>query len=439
MELTHDLVTRLAYALGIGVLIGLERSLKRVERSRAGPAVEIPPEERDPGHEDTEAQLLGVRTYTVLSLTGFAAALLADRFPIAGGATVAGLLALILVLYARGSPKDLGITTEAAAIASVCLGALCFHHYRAAGVVAILITILLAMKRFTAVAITRLSRVELTDTLKFLLIIFLLLPLLPNRALDPFGAFNPYKVTLLVILISGISFVGYFLTKFLGARRGLGLTGLLGGLTSSTAVTAAMATRAKEQRTLAGPCTLATVIANATMFARVLVVVGLLDRDLVLRLAASIGTMLAVALAICAYLWIRSSRESLRHADAKGEVKLSNPFSLGPALKFAVFFVVILVVAKVAKTYLGDQGLYLASLLSGLADVDAITLSVTEQTSQGSLLRSVGAIAITIAVISNSVVKSGIAVYSGGWKYGRLVGVILLAATGAGLVVLLVF
>ena len=134
-----------------------------------------------------------------------------------------------------------------------------------------------------------------------------------------------------------------------------------------------------------------------------------------------------------------TKRRATGQKEQAEDVKLSNPFSLGPALKFAGFFVVILLVAKVAKDQLGNKGLYLASLASGLADVDAITLSVTEQAKSGDLLRNVAAMAITIAVISNSVVKSGIAVYSGGWKFGRLVGAILLAATGTGLAVLLVF
>ena len=116
-------------------------------------------------------------------------------------------------------------------------------------------------------------------------------------------------------------------------------------------------------------------------------------------------------------------------------MQLSNPFSLLPALKFAVFFVVILVVAKLAKQELGDQGLYLASLVSGLADVDAITLTMAEQTRDGELTFQVGALAISIAVIANSVVKTGIAVYSGGWRFGRVVGLCLFLATGAGLAV----
>jgi uncharacterized membrane protein (DUF4010 family) len=312
---------------------------------------------------------------------------------------------------------------------------LCYYHPHAAGVLALLVTVLLASKRFTHETIRKMRRVELTDTLKFLVIILIVLPLLPNRALDPYGAFNPYKVGLLVVLISGISFVGYFLTRILGARKGLGLTGVLGGLTSSTAVTAAMAAEAKKVPGLRTICAFSTVAANATMFARVLVVVAVLDRLLVRRLAWSVGSMALVAAIASLVLWLLASKK-LRSTEAQGEegrVKLKNPFSIGPALKFAAFFVGILFVAKLANLHFGDRGLFAAAGLSGLADVDAITLSIAEQTHAAALARKVGAIAITIAVVSNSFVKTIIAIYSGGWRFGWVVGLCLFLATGVGL------
>lgn len=298
MDLTLELVSKMAYALGIGILVGLERSLKRAPTLSPEPEEETPTGVAPGAPEYTEAQFLGIRTYSVLSLSGFAVAMMGSWYPIAGAVLLAGLIGLIVVLYVRTPAWDPGITTEASAICCCCLGMLCYHNPQAAGVLAVLITILLALKRFTDDALKRLRRVELTDTLKFLVIILILLPLLPNRPLDPWEVFNPYKVVLLVV---------------------------------------------------------------------------------------------------------------------------------------------ILLVAKVAKDQLGNQGLYLASLASGLADVDAITLSVTEQAKGGDLARGVAALAITIAVISNCVVKSGIAIYAGGWKHGRLVGAILMAASGAGLAVLLIF
>lgn len=466
MDLSLDLVIKLAYALGIGVLIGLERALVLPsDDSSQDPsstddegaadgvakqgATETAEEQTATTKVATKAagDIIGVRTYTIYSLVGFTAAVIGSNFPAAAPVVIGGLILLIISLYWRTRPTDPGITTEAAAIGCCALGMLAYTHPHAAGVLALLVTVVLALKRFTHVTLRRLRRVELTDTLKFLVIILIILPILPNRALDPYGAFNPYKVVLLVILISGISFVGYFLTKFLGAQKGLGLTGLVGGLTSSTAVTAAMAQQAKEQPELRNPCAFATIVANATMFARVLVVVGLLDFALMLRLAWGVGAMTVVAIISVVILWFRKPDTQPGGPQASGKVEVKNPFSLGPAIKFAGFFVLILVVAKVAKLYFGNSGLYLASLVSGLADVDAITLSVSEQSrnlasagkaAEHAKFLSVGAIAIVIAVVSNSIVKTGIAIYSGGWKFGWLVGLILFAATGAGLAVLVI-
>ncbi|MBC2716350.1 MAG: MgtC/SapB family protein [Desulfobacteraceae bacterium] len=441
MDLSLEIFLKIIYALGIGVLIGLERSLIPPFSATCEPdETGIKSNGAQPAPPEPPDTLLGVRTFSILSLGGFSAALVGSAYPLVAPVIIAGLIVFIIAMYFHSKQEDPGITTEIAAVVCCGLGMLCHTNPHAAGVLALLITVLLALKRFMAKALMQLKRVELTDTLKFLAIILIVLPLLPNRALDPYGAFNPYKVMFLVILISGISFVGYFLTKFLGAEKGLGLTGLFGGLTSSTAVTAAMATQAKQAPGLTTACAFATIIANATMFCRVLVVVAILDWTLMTHLVWSIGTMTVAATIAVIFLWLRSKNNSSDgKSDASREISLENPFSLGPAIKFSLFFVLILFVAKIAKIYLGDKGLYLASLVSGLADVDAITLSIAEQTKAVALTHAVGAVGITIAVVANSIVKSGIAVYSGGWRFGSLVGAILLGATGAGLGVLLIF
>ena len=438
MDISNRLFIEMAYALGVGLLIGLERSMPaHVEKPD-------PPDEEKPDAtqatrpskplDDGDDETMGIRTFTVLSLVGFAAAVASDRFTLIAPVALGGVCMLIVALYIRAKEHGLGITTELAAIGTCGLGVLCHYQPSAAGALALILTVVLASKRLAHETVRKMRRVELTDTLKFLIAIFIVLPLLPNKALDPYGALNPFKVGLLVVLISGISFVGYFLTRLLGAQKGLGLTGIVGGLTSSTAVTAAMAQEAKEQPHLNSICVFSTVGANATMFVRVLVVVAVLDRALALKLAWPIGAMGVVAVALSLLLWFRAGKSG-GGAGGHTKVQLKNPFSVGPALKFAAFFVAILFVAKLAKVYLGNQGLYLAALLSGLADVDAITLSIAEQSKSGTLAHNIGALAITIAVVSNSVVKTGIAIYAGGWKFGRLVGLCLGLATGAGLLV----
>jgi uncharacterized membrane protein (DUF4010 family) len=473
MDLTTETLTEVAYALGVGVLIGLERSFGASltasppddEADEAGlddaaaeapvgddasadaaeptaPATLVvdaaPPtpdaETRGEREEVLGAEYIGVRTFAVLSLMGYGAAVAGDQIASLPAALLVGVSVLVVGMYFRATHQGLGITTEIAAIGVCALGMLCHSHPQAAAVIALLVTVFLASKRFTHRTVARMRRIELTDTLKFLVVILIVLPLLPNRTLDPYEAFNPYKVGLLVVLISGIGYVGYFLTRLLGAKRGLAITGVIGGLTSSTAVTAAMAQKAKEEPDWRLACVVATLAANATMFARVLVVVAVLDIELMKRLAWSVGGMALTTAVATGVLWFTSSRSASSTGAGPSKVKLENPFSLGPAIKFAAFFVFILFVLKLARTYLGDQGLWIAAALSGLADVDAITLSLSEQAHNAEITRRVAAIAITIAVVSNSVTKTGISISAGGWRFGRVIAAVLGAATVVGLV-----
>ena len=431
VAISQQIMIQAAYALGIGILIGLERSVFN------DPEVETEQQEAtlsdDPQIEDTDATG-GVRTYATFSLVGFIAALANDQIPYVGLIALAGLIGLVLLLYRHTLKTNPGMTTEAAAVGTAVLGALCHGQEHMAAVLAVTMTAILSSKHFTRDLISKMRRIEVTDTLKFLVIILIVVPLLPNYALDPYGAINPYKIGILVVLISGISFVGYFLTRILGAQRGLGLTGFLGGLTSSTAVTAAMAEESVASVNLKAICAFSTVIANATSFFRVLIMVVILDLELAKKLAWSIGGMGAVALLASLALWFMASKDQSNETTAKeGQVKLKNPFSLGPALSFAVFFVAIILVSKIAKSYLGDAGLYLAAALSGLADVDAITLSVAEQCKSGALLHQVGVLAVTIAVVSNAIVKTGIAMFTGSRGFGRLVAISLGLSVAAGL------
>jgi uncharacterized membrane protein (DUF4010 family) len=421
LQLSGEFFYQLAFALGCGVLIGLERSFETLGEGLSSHDADSP-----------ASELMGLRTFAILSASGFLTALAGEHFPLFVP-VAAGAAALILVA-AYNRSRDSGVTTEISAMASFGLGMLCRTHPPEAGILALLITILLSSKRLTHSTITKMRRVELTDTLKFLVIIFIVLPLLPNHAVDPYGAFNPYKVGLMVVLICGISFSGYFLTRILGTQRGLGLTGILGGMTSSTAVTAAMSTEARRNPNNALICAFSTVAANATMFIRVAVVVAFVDFSLLTRLVLPLGAMALVAILAAVILWmIAARRQSGVDVVDRRQLELSNPFSIGPALKFAVFFVFVLFAAKFAQTMFGNSGLYAAAAVSGLADVDAITLSIAEQAGNGALERITGAMGIIIAVVSNGIVKTGIAFYSGDLRFGRLIGVCLGAATGTGL------
>ncbi|MBN1335346.1 MAG: DUF4010 domain-containing protein [Deltaproteobacteria bacterium] len=420
-----DLFVQLGYALGIGLLIGLERSVSVVV-PRTGQEADAHPD------RDVAGETLGMRSFAVLSVVGYASALAGERYAPLALVGLLGATALVVAMYWRASVEQIGITTETAALGTVLLGFLCRTEPRTAVVLALALTLILAAKRFAWDTIRKMRWVELTDTLKLLVLGLIVLPLLPAEPVDPWGAFNPHTVGLLVFLISGVGFVGYFLTRILGARRGLGLTGIVGGLTSSTAVTASMAADARRQPELTSICAFSTVAANATMFGRVLVVVFLVNADLARDLAAPLGTMMGVAACAAGVLWVRAGRS---RPSEGAQVAFKNPFSVGPALKFALFFAAILFLVRFARDLWGDQGLFLAAALSGLADVDAITLSISEQTRGGILPLSTGSVGIAIAVVSNSVVKTGIAFVSGGRRFGIVVGTGLGLATVSGLLV----
>jgi uncharacterized membrane protein (DUF4010 family) len=225
---------------------------------------------------------------------------------------------------------------------------------------------------------------------------------------------NPYKIWLMVVLISGISFLGYVLVKIVGSRRGVGLTGLLGGLVSSTAVTLSFSQRSQKNIQLAKPFALAITIAWTVMFLRILVVVGALSLPLLRVVWLPITAACIAGMAYGTYLYFAP-----RLDDDDDDVSVTNPFELGPAVTFGLLYGVILLISRAAQLYFGDTGVYISSILSGLADVDAITLSMTELSSQGTVSLETAARAITFAAMSNTVVKGSIVLSSGSTSLRR--------------------
>jgi uncharacterized membrane protein (DUF4010 family) len=388
-----ELILRFGTALLIGVLIGLEREYARLR-------------------EDVKA-FAGVRTFPLVALLGCCAGLMTDL----GGPWAFAVLAvlvgsLIAISYAIDAFQGrVGMTTEVAAVVVFVCGALAYWDYlELAAALAVVTFGFLTLKPQLHRLASRVSSEDMYATLKFAVISLIILPVLPNQTYGPppFDAFNPYKTWLMVVFISGISFLGYVLIKVVGSRRGIGLTGLLGGLVSSTAVTLSFAQRSEEQPDLARPFALAITLAWTVMFGRVLVEVAVLNRELLSELWVPMVAAMVAGLAFCIiyYFAQRTAQES--------DVEVSNPFELGPAIKFGLLYAAILLVAKVAQYYFQDAGVYVASVVAGLTDVDAITLSMAELSgAPGGVSISTGARAVVLAVIANTVVKGGIALTAG--------------------------
>ncbi len=413
----------LALALLSGLLIGLER------------------EHSKPGAEEKRGFTGGVRTYPIFAMLGATSGLM-GQLPLFAAAL--GLSLFLAVGYWRDVEQGhVGLTSEGSALLTFFLGALATAQVIqplrmrifVVASIAVAITFLLSAKSELRQFSAKLSRDDVIATLKFLIIAVIVLPLLPNEPLGPYGALNPYRIGFMVLLIAGIGFVGYVAMRLFGHGKGLLITGAIGGLVSSTAVTLASAARAKQTPALAKVSALAVVIASTIMFVRVLITVAAVELSLLPKLAIPLGVMAGVSLGAVGWMAFRDRA----HRSETGEVKLSNPFELRKAFQFGAFFVFILVASRWATETFGNAGTYFAGLLAGLTDVDAITLTMANLVKSKSLEPEVATRTIVIAVASNTVVKAIMAVVLGGWPFAsRIVAVSAIALVlGLGLAIAL--
>jgi uncharacterized membrane protein (DUF4010 family) len=422
MEEHTALFLRFGVALFIGVFVGLQREYAYDEKDKP----------------DAKS-FAGVRTFALLGLTGCTAAFTADLLetPWVFVGIILPIGALIAVAYyITASRGEVGMTTEVAALVTVLAGALCFWDQLALAVaLGVVTTALLYFKIELHGFVERLTREDMLAVLKFAVITAIILPVLPNRSFGPppFDVLNPYKIWLMVVLISGISFLGYVLFKVFGANRGTGLTGLLGGLASSTATTLSFAQRSQKGHQFGKPFALAIIVAWTMMFARVLVEVGTVNAPLLEFVWIPIVAAGIVGLIYSGYLLFAPRGED------QEELNISNPFELRPAITFGLLYGLILLVARAAQLYLGEAGIYISSVASGLADVDAITLSMAEMSSSGNIAHSTAAKAIVLAVMANTLVKGGIVLVIGSVPLRRAVlpAFLLILITGISLAFLL--
>ncbi|MCM2310116.1 MAG: MgtC/SapB family protein [Steroidobacteraceae bacterium] len=406
-------VWNFATALLIGALLGIER-----ERHK---------------REHGEQAIGGLRTFILFALLGalggwltlvletpwiLAAALIASLAPVLAG----------YVIAARTQPDSLGLTTELAAVAVFLLGAMTTLGYRELAVgLGVTVAAVLAYKQPLHGLVQRLDRDDVYAGLRLLIATFIVLPLLPDEPIDPWGALRPQSLWMLVLLISTLSLVGYVATRLLGAHRGIPLTGLTGGLVSSTAVTLAFARQSRDPayRHAASALASGILLAWAVMFVRVIIEVLVVNRAL---LGAVLGPFAAMAASATVAAWYLRRRAGV--AERTAGVPLTNPFSLRAATKFAAFFALVLLVVKLVQTYAPGHGVYFVAALAGTTDVDAITLSMAQYARSGST--QVAVQAITVAALTNTVVKTVIAGVLGDARLRRpvLVAAGLVLASG---------
>jgi len=387
-----DTAGQFGAALGLGMLIGLERQRTQDQ----------------PGH------FAGVRTFSLVALLGALSVFAAAQSGLAWilGLVFVALAALVVVAYlVAARAGGTGATTEISLIITFLIGCLCaWGEVAVAGAVGVVTMLLLALKGWLHNLARRIEPSDVEATLKFAIITLIVLPLLPNANFGPAGleVFNPYKTWLMVVLIAGLNFVGYILVKALGREHGLGITGLLGGLVSSTAVTLGFSQRSRTEPALAPMLVLAILLAWTVMFFRVVVEVAVVNFALAKSLVLGLSLMGGVSLAISLLLRRRS------RGGARAEVESGhNPFELGDAIKFGALYAVVIFVASLAQTYFGETGLYLTGALAGLTDVDAIALSMANLALQDPGSAGPAARTVVIGVISNTLVKCGMVLWLG--------------------------
>jgi len=407
----------LVAALAVGLVIGLERGWHDRELPEGG-------------------RVAGLRTFALTGLLGGVLGHLQPDFgawPLLGA--LLGLALLLTVSYARNAKLsgNLSATTPVAMLLTLVLGAFAAHgNITLALSAAVVGAVLLDLKPTLHGWLRLIDHRELTASLQLLVLSMVILPYLPNTGLGPYAALNPYQLWWAVILIAGLSLTGHFAMRITGAQRGVLWTGILGGLASSTATTLALARYAREQPSLTGAAVAGTLASCGVMFFRMVVLLGVIQPALLSTFGSAL-VVTGVAL-LCIALW--GWRKLDRTVVGEGAVGAMAPFDLGTALGFGVLLAVMSVLVPAAKQWLDTSGLYVLSAVSGLADVDAILISVARLHGAGGLSTGATVTALGLATLANMVAKVGIAWTTGGAQVGKSVVFGYLGAMASGAAVL---
>lgn len=428
--LDFNVFYRLAAAIGIGLIIGLQREHTYYDQSGRHPA--------------------GVRTFTLVGLAGAMAALLSDQMggvaPFVTGFVVVGMLLMAMhVSFAIGHrmhedstgghlPGGDGITTSIAVVIVYLLGGICWYGrlLESCVIVVVILWVLSAKEQLHTFA-QKLSKEDILATVKFAVISALILPFLPNQAYGPAGleVLNPHTIWLFVVFISGIGFVGYVLIKLVGPGKGIWLTGLLGGLASSTALTLNLAGRSRENEDYASDFTLGIVLSWAVMYVRLYLICIFLSGALAKPLALPLLLPVVPALGYALYLKVKEFRN---HQQKSAD--FTNPFKLLPAIKFGVIFTCVMFVANAARVYLGSGALLACSFLGGAAEMDAVAFSVIDMNLKSGLAVRELVLALLFASLANTITKGGLVFFLGAKSMRRpiLPAVVLICLVTAGLI-----
>ncbi len=403
----------LGIALGLGLLVGLER-------------------------EWAGSPVAGIRTFPLITVLGTIAALLAPQF---GGWIVAAALIGVAAMVGigawgeidaagRSDPTKIGVTTEIAAIVMFAIGAavgagFVTESLVVAGVVAVLLHNRQPLHGF----VSRMGEGDARAIFRFVLLALVILPLLPNRAFDRYEVLNPFQIWLMVVLIVGISLAAYIASRLLGTRGGLLVTGLLGGLISSTATTVSHARASRRAPETADAAAFVIVAASTVVFARVLVEILVVAPAMVRTTAPPLLAVMALMIALAVFFFRRVARDSAETPEQEA------PTELNSAITFGVLYAAVLFGVALTKEKFGERALYLVAGLSGLTDMDAITLSTAKLANAGRLAADTAWRLILVGAMANLVFKGIVVAALGSARLrSRIAAMFALALAGAALV-----
>lgn len=405
MDATAALFAKFGISLLLGLLVGLQR-------------------------EHTEESQAGLRTFPLITLLGSVAALLAD--PLGVWALAAGMLALAAVAIAsylarlRQAHADIGITTVVAMLLMYAVGALVIVGPLSLAVavgsgVAVLLQFKLELHDFSK----RLGDRDLKAIMQFVLITCIILPVLPNRTFGPLRVFNPFETWLMVALIVGMSLGGYIIYKFFGRSAGIFLGGFLGGMISSTATTVSYARQARDNRQGLLAAAIVIMIASTVLYARVLIEVSVVSPAFLKVAALPILVLMVLTFIPALAIWLRVRREAATMPEQ------SNPTQLRSAVVFAGMYALVLFALAAAREYGGMEGLYAVAGLSGMTDMDAITLSTARMAVNDPAMLAEGWRLLVVAALTNLGFKAAVAGVLGGWQLlWRIALLFAIPATG---------
>ncbi|MDD5054543.1 MAG: MgtC/SapB family protein [Candidatus Nanoarchaeia archaeon] len=375
------LVLKALLALALGGLIGIDR-----QKNKQGfPA--------------------GIRTLAFISLMGFLSVFLSVELNNPNFLIACFSLIFLFVIVGYGvsfkTERFFGFTSSIIIFLAFMIGAISHNNYYYAVSLSIIISLLLNQKTFIHGVVSKIKDNEVFDALKFGIVAFIILPILPNTEIDPLGVINPFNLWLLVVLILSISYAGYILSKFLGKKKGLYASGLIGGLISSTAVASSLSIISKKNESLSDACATGITLATSLMFLRVIAWALIINVDF--------AKIIATPMILCFFAGIIASYASIKLSKKKdlcgAELVSESPFNFLPAVKFAALIAIILLISRLALMLFGDSGLYAASLFGGAGDIDAITISISTLSKESLIPISTAFTALFILIISNNLFK----------------------------------